>query len=78
MLARACAAKPGLLLIDGALDALPYGEAQQLLTWLSQPEHPWALVVVTGREQLAAICRRTIELPAPPSFASAALLNLEN
>ncbi len=62
MIARACAGLPRLLLLDKALDLLPDAEARQLLTWLCRPEHPWSLVLVTGRAELAAICDRQIEL----------------
>jgi ABC-type bacteriocin/lantibiotic exporter with double-glycine peptidase domain len=61
MLARACAGKPGLLLIDGALDALPDEEARRLMSWLCRAEHPWSLLVATGRESIASMCDRRIE-----------------
>jgi predicted ABC-type transport system involved in lysophospholipase L1 biosynthesis ATPase subunit len=62
MLARACAGTPRLLLLDRALDMLPDDDAKQLLTWLCRPEHPWSLVLITGREALADICHRRVEL----------------
>jgi ABC-type bacteriocin/lantibiotic exporter with double-glycine peptidase domain len=62
MLARGCAGKPGLLLIDGTLDSLSDREALALVQWLCRSEHPWKLVMVTGREALAAACDRRIEL----------------
>jgi putative ABC transport system ATP-binding protein len=61
MLARACAGKPRLLLIDGALDGLPDEDARRLMAWLCRPEHPWSLVITTGREQFASMCDRRIE-----------------
>jgi ABC-type bacteriocin/lantibiotic exporter with double-glycine peptidase domain len=62
MLARGCVAMPRLLLVDGTLDSLPDGEALALAEWLCRPEHPWMLLLVTGREALAATCHRRIEL----------------
>ncbi|MEX0818593.1 MAG: ATP-binding cassette domain-containing protein [Pirellulaceae bacterium] len=65
MLARACVGGPRLLLIDRVLDLLPDCEAIDMLTWLCRPEHPWKIVLITGREELAAICNRRWELPGP-------------
>ncbi len=62
MVARACVGAPELLLIDRTLDVLPDREAIGLTTWLCRPEHPWKLVLVTGREDLANICNRQLEL----------------
>jgi ABC-type bacteriocin/lantibiotic exporter with double-glycine peptidase domain len=62
MLARGCAGNPDLLLIDGTLDLLPDGEALAFVQWLCRPEQPWNLVLVTGREALAAACNRRVEL----------------
>jgi ABC-type bacteriocin/lantibiotic exporter with double-glycine peptidase domain len=67
MLARGCAGKPSLLLIDGILDLLPDGEALALVRWLCRPEQPWNLVLVTGREALAEACNRRIELRSQSS-----------
>lgn len=52
MLARAIAQSPKLLLIDGALDALTDGQAQRICHWLSSPERPWTLVVVTAQARI--------------------------
>lgn len=62
MLARACAGRPSLLLIDGVLDGLPDRDAETLLQWLCLPEQPWKLVLVTGRDSLIAACNRHVEL----------------
>jgi ABC-type multidrug transport system fused ATPase/permease subunit len=69
MLARGCAAAPSLLLIDGGLDWLPDVEASTVVEWLCRPEHPWRLMLVTGREDLATACKRRVELQrsGPPS-----------
>ena len=62
MLARACAGSPSLLLLDAALDVFPDHEADALLAWLGRPEHPWALLLVTGREALATACSRRMSM----------------
>jgi len=62
MLARGCVTNPSLLLIDGTLDLLPDQAASALVKWLCRPEQPWKLVLVTGREALAAACNRRVEL----------------
>lgn len=70
MLARACAGAPSLLLIDRVLDGFPDDAARMLLTWLCRPEQPWKLVLITGREDLAALCNRRLQLqPVSPESA---------
>jgi len=54
MFARAIVQNPKLLLIDGALDALPDDHSQSLCQWLSSPERPWTLVVVTAQTRILA------------------------
>lgn len=65
MLARACAGRPRLLLLDRALDLLPDEDAKQLLSWLCRPEHNWSLVLITGREALIDMCDRRVQLERP-------------
>jgi ABC-type bacteriocin/lantibiotic exporter with double-glycine peptidase domain len=62
MLARACSGNPSLLLLDGTLDPMPDKIAENLLKWLSDPRHPWKLVLVTRRDRLVNLCNRHIEL----------------
>ncbi|MEO8166384.1 MAG: ABC transporter ATP-binding protein, partial [Betaproteobacteria bacterium] len=64
MLARAVAGRPGLLLVDGILDAFPDEEAEELLRMLCDPQRPWTLVIVTSRMSLGGYCTRVIELGA--------------
>lgn len=52
MFARAIVQTPKLLLIDGALDALPDDQASSLCRWLSAPDRPWTLVVVTAQQRI--------------------------
>lgn len=62
MLARAIVGRPGLLMVDGVLDAFPDSEAMELLQMLCDPRQPWTLLLVTAREQYMDQCRRVIEL----------------
>jgi len=47
MLARSIVKNPKLLMLKEPLDQFEAKEAQQLVYFLSQPEHPWTLVVVS-------------------------------
>lgn len=62
-LARAIAGQPGLLLIDGTLDALADELLEPVADFLLHRERPWTLLVVTGRETLAKRCDRQLVLP---------------
>ncbi|MEM8911910.1 MAG: ABC transporter ATP-binding protein [Planctomycetota bacterium] len=63
LLARAIAAKPSLILVDGVLDSLPDEECQRMIEHLTAVDRSWTLVVTTGRESIADACDRTLELP---------------
>ena len=69
-IARAIVARPGLLLIDGLLDALSDEEAQRVLDYLLQPERTWTLVVATGREAVAERFAALIDLRKPSGSIS--------
>ncbi len=56
MLARAIAARPSLLIVDGLLDELGSEIRDQVWQSLSTAEAPWTLVVVTNREDVAMLC----------------------
>ncbi|WP_292945589.1 ATP-binding cassette domain-containing protein [Olleya sp. UBA1516] len=47
MLARSIVKNPKLLMLKEPLDQFEAKEAQQLVNFLSQPEHPWTLIVVS-------------------------------
>jgi ABC-type bacteriocin/lantibiotic exporter with double-glycine peptidase domain len=63
-LARAMAASPGLLLVDGALDDLGLGptETDDLLQTVLGPDAPWTVVVVSNRQDVERRCDMTIEM----------------
>ena len=62
MFARAIAGRPGLLVIDGALDAFDRATAQEILRVLLDRDAPWTLVVLTQHEEIAARCEATFTL----------------
>jgi ABC-type bacteriocin/lantibiotic exporter with double-glycine peptidase domain len=62
VLARALAGRPRLLLVDGALDALDGPARAAALDALCDPAAPWALLVSTQREDVAARCGRAVHL----------------
>lgn len=62
MVARAIAARPRLLLIDGTLDSLPSNEIESIMDSLTKNGTPWTLVIVSNRPEVLASCSRTIEL----------------
>ncbi len=79
MLARAIAGHPRLLLLDRSLDLLPDDAATALLSWLCRPEHPWNLVLITGRRSLSKICSRHVVLRrAGESYAQHDALHMEH
>ncbi len=63
-LARAIVGGPRLLIIDGLLDAFSDGDALTLGSEVAARRQPWTLILVTGRESLAAICDQRIDLGA--------------
>ncbi|MCB9638674.1 MAG: ATP-binding cassette domain-containing protein [Myxococcales bacterium] len=62
MLARAIAARPRLLLIDGLLDQLDPRSRSPLLATLFAPDAPWTLVLVTHRVDLLRLCTHTYDI----------------
>lgn len=62
MFARALAAEPRLVIVDGALDALDSEGARDIMTALTAPDAPWALLVLTHRAEVAARCPTTYRL----------------
>ncbi len=61
ILARAIAAQPALLLIDGLLDALPADECENIMQMLSSSTQPWTLLLATSRLRLAQYATREIQ-----------------
>ena len=67
MVARAIAARPGLLLVDATLDALPDAEVKQLIRLLTDLERPWTLIIVTGRDLVAGAAPRVESFDVQPN-----------
>lgn len=61
-LARAIAGDPGLIVIDGTLDALADEELETAITALTHPQRTWTAIVLTGRRSVAEQLGRTIRL----------------
>lgn len=62
MLARALAGRPGLLLVDGILDAFPDDEAEELLQMLCDGRQCWTLVMVGSHASFRRNFSRIIDL----------------
>jgi putative ABC transport system ATP-binding protein len=67
MLARALAARPRLVVIDGLLDAVPAEERRALLAPFLAPEAPWTALVLTESGDVAALLPHRIALPTGAS-----------
>lgn len=53
MIARAIVGHPTLLLIDKTVDGLPDRDVSRIIDLLVAPNHPWTLVMATGRIDIA-------------------------
>ena len=62
MLARAIAGSPRLLVIDSLLDGLSDTEAVELAGRLFDAGNEWTVVISTGRESIAKLCNRHLNL----------------
>lgn len=63
MLARGVVNQPRLLLIDGTLDVLPTDQVRGIIERL-RASLPCTIVLMTGRQELAAICDQVLDLGA--------------
>jgi ABC-type bacteriocin/lantibiotic exporter with double-glycine peptidase domain len=62
LLARSIADRPLLLMIKDMLDAIPYAERKQIMTFLTSKEAPWTLLIASQDKQWAEYCDETIIL----------------
>jgi putative ABC transport system ATP-binding protein len=60
MMARACVGQPGMIIIDGLLDAFPIAHSSRMLSSLSR--HPATLIVLTQRDDVAALLPQRLPL----------------
>ncbi len=63
MIARALAGKPRFLVIDETLDNLGLAADDPLVQVLLDPAAQRTTLLITKREDLMALCQRTISLP---------------
>ncbi len=62
MFARALVGEPRLVIVDGALDGLDSEVVRDVMGALTAPGAPWTLLVLTHREEIAAMCAATMRL----------------
>lgn len=74
MLARAIAARPRVLLIDGVLDVLGDAQLQHVCDRLLEDSSGWTLLVATNRRGLAKHFDSVVNLEYEPGKSPAALL----
>ncbi|WP_019037585.1 peptidase domain-containing ABC transporter [Psychroflexus tropicus] len=59
MIARAVASQPKLLVLKDPTEDLQEGESRKIIDFLTNPERPWALVVVSNNKIWKEKCNRT-------------------
>lgn len=62
VLARAILKKPKVLILEDALDRFNPVETNSIISYLTHPNRPWALIVVSGNESWKMKCSQLIEL----------------
>ena len=59
-IARAAIGSPGLLVVDGTLDALGDIELEKVIEFLTSKDRSWTLIVTTGKSEIARRFDRSI------------------
>ena len=62
VLARAIIKKPKVLILEDPLDQFNVDESNAIIDFLTDPSHPWALIVVSSNERWKANCKGFITL----------------
>ena len=62
VLARAIVKQPKVLILEDPLDQFHPEETRNIINFLTSPEHPWALLVVSSNDQWRDKCHRVITL----------------
>jgi len=62
LLARAITGRPALLILDGILDEMDEAARERIAPTLFADDAPWTLLVLTGSQNVAALCGRVVEL----------------
>jgi len=60
--ARAIAGRPRLILIEDGFQDWEASERAQLLGWITAPERPWTLLIVSNDPWVQERCDRTLHL----------------
>ena len=60
--ARAIAGRPRMVLLEDSLQDWGLHEREQLLGWITAPERPWTLLIVSSDPWVQQRCQRTIHL----------------
>jgi ABC-type bacteriocin/lantibiotic exporter with double-glycine peptidase domain len=62
ILARAIIKQPKVMILEDPLDQFNLDETKRIISYLTDPERPWALIVVSSRKSWRTQCSQTITL----------------
>ncbi|WP_445956287.1 peptidase domain-containing ABC transporter [Yeosuana sp.] len=62
ILARAIVKNPKMLILEDPLHQFEDQEVNRIIVFLSKPEHPWALIVVSANNRWEHVCQQHIRL----------------
>ncbi|EAR11910.1 HlyB/MsbA family ABC transporter [Polaribacter irgensii 23-P] len=62
ILARAIIKQPKVMILEDPLDQFNLSETEQIIAYLTHPERPWALLVVSSKKSWSAQCNKIITL----------------
>ena len=62
VLARAIIKQPKVMILEDPLDQFNQEESKKIITYLTSPERPWSLIVVSTNKNWVSMCTKTIKL----------------
>jgi ABC-type bacteriocin/lantibiotic exporter with double-glycine peptidase domain len=62
ILARAIIKQPKIMILEDPLDQFNLDETQQIIDYVTAPERPWSLIVVSSKKSWRTKCTKTITL----------------
>ena len=62
MIARAIAARPSVLVMDGLLDDLARSDRELLWNNIASKDRPWTIILATNRSEVAQMCDQQFEI----------------
>lgn len=65
-IARAAVGRPGLLIVDGTLDALGERDLNRCIDFLVREDQPWTFLLTTSRADIARRCGKIISIDSNP------------